>query len=109
MKQQTPKFTEKDLAYLTDMFSWNCQALKLVNHFMNETENEEIQELLEEILNMHYENLNKCVSILAGNHQEEEEYDEDYEDTMEEENETDEQEDENEDFKEKDSEEEEDE
>lgn len=65
------KFTEKDLLYLEDMFSWNMQALKLVNHFMNEVENEEVSEVLEGVFDMHYENLNKCISILEGNHQEE--------------------------------------
>ena len=30
----TRKFTEKDLLYLEDMFSWNMQALKLVNCFI---------------------------------------------------------------------------
>ncbi len=105
MKNNTRKFTEKDLAYITDMFSWNLQAVKLANHFLQEAEKEEVQELLEEIFDMHYENLNKCISILEGNHQEEEEYEEWNEEIGEEENAYDE-EDEDEDSYEEDSEEE---
>ena len=74
----TSKLTEKDLLYLEDMFSWNMQALKLVNHFMNETENEEVNEILEEAFDMHYENLNKCIGILEGKYQED--YEEECED-----------------------------
>lgn len=73
----TSKFTEKDLLYLEDMFSWNMQGIKLVNHFMNETENEEVNEILEEVFDMHYENLNRCIRILEGKYQE------DYEDECE--------------------------
>lgn len=73
----TSKFTEKDLLYLEDMFSWNSNALKLVNHFMNETENEEVNEILEEVFDMHYENLNRCISILEGKYLDD--YEDDYE------------------------------
>lgn len=78
------QFTEKDLAYITDMFSWNLQALKLTNHFMNEVEKEEVKELLEEIFDMHYENLNYCINILNGNYQNDDEYDREDEDETEE-------------------------
>lgn len=64
------QFTEKDLAYITDMFSWNSQALKLANHFLEETKDEEVAELLENIMDMHYENLEKCVAILKGEREE---------------------------------------
>ena len=74
MKNCTRKFTEKDLAYLSDMFSWNFEAVKLINHFMNEAKEDEVQEILEAAFDLHYENLNKCISILEGNHLEEEEY-----------------------------------
>lgn len=66
------KFTEKDLAYIKDMFSWNENALRVSNHFLehlNESSEEgarDAKELMEEIVGMHYENLNKCVAILKG-------------------------------------------
>ena len=81
------KLTEKDLLYLEDMFNWNMEALKLVNRFMNESEDEEVVEMFEEIFDMHYENMNECISILKGCHQiddecccDEKEEGEDYED-----------------------------
>ena len=80
------KFTEKDLAYISDMFDWNLDALKLVNHFMNEAEQEETKEILEEIFDLHYENLHKCISILNGELEEDSDYDfEEYDDTYEDE------------------------
>ena len=66
------KFTEKDLSYIKDMFSWNENALLVSNHFLehlNEYSEEganDAKELMEEIVGMHYENLNKCVAILKG-------------------------------------------
>lgn len=76
-------FTEKDLAYISDMFQWNSNALLLANHFleeMDDAENAEVVELLEEIFEMHYQNLHKCIRILNGESTEffEEEYEEDY-------------------------------
>ena len=76
----TRKFTEKDLLYLEDMFSWNMQALKLVNCFIEKTENDEVMEILEEIFDMHYENLNMCINILEGKYQED--YEEEYENDL---------------------------
>lgn len=60
------KFTNKDLDYISDMFNWNYNALKLVNHYINEVESEEVKEVLEEVFDMHYENLTHCVDILEG-------------------------------------------
>lgn len=64
------KFTEKDLLYLEDMFNWNVNALKLVNHFLNESNDDEVIEMLEEVFDMHYENLKECLNILEGNYKE---------------------------------------
>ena len=63
----------KDLAYLTDMFEWNCNAFKQINHFINEVKDEEIKELLERFRNMHEDHLNFIISILK---KEEYDYDE---------------------------------
>ena len=66
------KFTEKDLAYITDMFSWNENALLVSNHFLkhleesNEEGSDDAKELIEEVVGMHYENLNRCIAILKG-------------------------------------------
>lgn len=54
----------KDFNYLTDMFEWNYNAFKEVNHFINEVENREIKELLERVKNMHEDHLYYIISIL---------------------------------------------
>lgn len=54
----------KDLSYLCDMYNWNYNAFKQVNHYINEVHDEEVKDLLERILNMHYEHLYYIVSIL---------------------------------------------
>lgn len=65
------KFTQKDLAYVTDMFGWNENALKLANDFLEREKNSsnadtEVISILEEAVGMHYENLNRCICILNG-------------------------------------------
>lgn len=60
----------KDLNYISDIFNWNYNALKQVNHFIDEVESEEIKNILEEVFNMHYENCTKCISILENEHEE---------------------------------------
>lgn len=61
----------KDLAYLSDMFEWNYNAFKQINHFISEVKDKEINELLERIRNMHEDHLQFIISILKK-----EEYDE---------------------------------
>ena len=43
----------KDLAYISDMFEWNYNAYKEINHFIGEVKSEEIKELLESASSMH--------------------------------------------------------
>lgn len=61
----------KDLAYLSDIFELNYNAFKLINHFMNEVEDEKIKDLFESIRNIHEEHMNYIITILNK-----EEYDE---------------------------------
>lgn len=76
----------KDLAYLSDMFEWNCNAFKQINHFINEVKGEEVKELLERLRNMHEDHLRFIVSILKKEEYEECEYDDyDYEEDSEDE------------------------
>lgn len=70
----------KDLAYISDMFNWNYNAYKTINHYMQEVKQEEIKELLESIKDMHYNHLSYLISILNGD---EEEYEIDEEETEE--------------------------
>lgn len=61
----------KDLAYLSDMFEWNYNAFKQINHFINEVSDEEIKELLERFRNMHEDHLHFIIAILKKEEQEE--------------------------------------
>jgi len=56
----------KDLAYISDMFNWNYTAYKQIHHYIGEVKQQEIKELLESIMNMHYNHLLSLVSILKG-------------------------------------------
>ena len=59
-------FTQKDLNYICDMFSWNENALKIANDYYERLEGEneqDVLEILEEIIGLHYENLHKCISV----------------------------------------------
>lgn len=61
----------KDLAYLSDMFEWNCNAFKQINHFINEVKDDEVKELLERLRNMHEDHLRFIISILKKEEYEE--------------------------------------
>ncbi len=91
----------KDFAYLSDMFEWNYNAWKQINHFMEEVEDENIKDLLESFRNMHYDHMEFIISILKqeeykecdceececeedDDEEEEEEYDDEIEDEEEE-------------------------
>lgn len=54
----------KDLAYLSDMFEWNYNAFKQINHFINEVKDEEVKELLERFRNMHEDHLHFIISAM---------------------------------------------
>ena len=68
----------KDLAYISDMFEWNYNAYKKINHFIGEVKSEEIKEILESASCMHYNHLQYLISILNGEKYELDE-EEDYE------------------------------
>lgn len=54
----------KDLAYLSDMFEWNYNAFKQINHFIQEVKDGEVKELLERFRNMHEDHLHFIISAL---------------------------------------------
>ena len=51
----------KDLDYLTDMFNWNFNVCKLINHFYDEVEDEDVKTLFKELHDMHKEH---CIAVL---------------------------------------------
>ena len=56
--------TGKDLDYLSDMFTWNYEALKKMNVAVNQTTDERIRTILEKGYNLFKNNLNITLSIL---------------------------------------------
>ena len=63
--------TGKDLDYLSDMFSWNYEALKKLNIAINQVTDERIRTNLETGYNLFKNNLNITLSILneGGNNE----------------------------------------
>ena len=55
----------KDLDYLSDMFDWNSIECKKAYHYFN-VQNEELKQLVEEIRNIHYNNLNKIIDTISN-------------------------------------------
>lgn len=54
----------KDLSYLSDMFNWNYNAFKEVNHFISEVQDEKIKNLLERVCNMHEDHMYFIISAM---------------------------------------------
>ncbi len=61
----------KDIAYLSDMFEWNYNAFKQINHFISEVQDENIKEQLERLRNMHEDHMHFIISILKKEEYEE--------------------------------------
>ena len=56
--EQVPNIlTGKDLDYLSDMFEWNLEILKKSNYISTVTDNQEIRQLMQEVYQVHQENL----------------------------------------------------
>lgn len=56
--------SQKDLDYLSDMFCWNFNACKLINHFCFNVCDDDIKQLLKEAYNIHKEHANSILNIL---------------------------------------------
>lgn len=54
----------KDLAYLSDMFEWNFNASKELNHFSNEVIDLDVKEKLHILALMHSNICHNIISIL---------------------------------------------
>ena len=56
--------TSKDLNYLSDMFEWNLTGYKITNDAINNIDIKEITEVLKEVNNEFYDNLNLILDTI---------------------------------------------
>ena len=56
--------TNKDLDYLSDIFNWNLNGYKFTYNAINNVETKELVDILKEINNTYYDNLNEILDIL---------------------------------------------
>lgn len=62
--------TSKDLDYLSDMFSWNYNALKFTNDAYDHTDEEDIEKILESAYKLFKSNMEEVLSMLEGGNNE---------------------------------------
>ncbi len=63
--EQVPDIiTGKDLDYLSDMFDWNYEALKLANDCIENVQDIDIKTTLKDVYDLFNSNLNDALSIL---------------------------------------------
>lgn len=54
----------KDLDYIYDMYSWNFNSCKEINHFINEVSDQEIVDLLKKCAKAHKKICQNLVTII---------------------------------------------
>ncbi|MDD3453774.1 MAG: hypothetical protein PHN42_05850 [Bacilli bacterium] len=64
MEQVPDVISNKDLTYLCDIFNWNFNTLKLVNHFKDEVKLEELKDVFDDITEIHNNICNGIINIL---------------------------------------------
>jgi len=58
--------TGKDLDYMSDIFEWNYNALKMAKYFNQNIQNEQINDLFDAITSLHTNNCKQIIAILGG-------------------------------------------
>ncbi|MDD3392234.1 MAG: hypothetical protein PHE54_01690 [Bacilli bacterium] len=66
MNEVPVMISTKDLAYLSDMFEWQSVLTKVINHYKEEVQDEEIKSLFNNVAAMLKDNCQKIVDILGG-------------------------------------------
>ena len=56
--------TNKDLDYLSDIFNWNLNGYKFTYNAIKNVETKELVDILKEVNNTYYDNLNEILDIL---------------------------------------------
>lgn len=64
MKNVPNIISTKDLSYLEDMLNWNFILLKKLNHYINETKDEDIINMFDKCYNELLNNYNDILLIL---------------------------------------------
>lgn len=67
MKNVPEMITEKDLLYLEDMFNWNIIIRNKINYYLNLVDNKEVINMLNNLLEMHHNNLEDIISYMEEN------------------------------------------
>ena len=70
MEQVPDIITEKDLNYLSEIFNWNYNALKVCFLFKNATENNDLKDIFNDIKDFHKEICERIIDILGGTYEE---------------------------------------
>lgn len=69
MNEPPKMMSTKDLAYISDMFEWNFTASKVAHNFEEKIQDPEIQNLINQISEMHASICKKLVFILGGHYE----------------------------------------
>ena len=64
MKNVPNIISTKDLSYLEDMLNWNFILVKKINHYLNETNDEDIINMFEKARNELLNNYNDILDVL---------------------------------------------
>lgn len=62
--------TGKDLDYLSDMFTWNCDAYKKTKNCLGQIQRQDIMKMVEQANTVFLENTNEVLAILKGGNNE---------------------------------------
>lgn len=64
MEKVPEMISTKDLAYLSDIFTWHFIASKKCHHYQNQVQDEEIKNTIERIGDMHAHYCHEIITIL---------------------------------------------
>ncbi len=64
MEQVPVMISTKDLAYLTDIFSWNYNASKVAHNYFSITNNQELKDVFHDVFSIHREICEDVLDIL---------------------------------------------
>jgi len=64
MEQVPVMISTKDLAYLTDIFSWNYNASKVAHNYFSTTNNQELKDVFHDVFSIHREICEDVLDIL---------------------------------------------